>query len=240
MTFLGHALQSEELRAYGNDLMARAGVDAATRDRVNAAGQVGGTALQLAGARVPLLGQLDRLGRVVSLAEHGEGLAWAVADGDWKSALWNVGGLLLDRGPGRGGPKPGGGCRIERPGPPRMAMAPDSGKVGHAASKGAAAEARGGTYLLRDAETGQVMRTGRTNDLLRREAEHARDPLLKTYDFEPVHRSDAYTQQRGLEQLLHDQYNPPLNRINPINPANPNRPTYLDAAQQYLNQPGGR
>jgi RHS repeat-associated protein len=99
-----------------------------------------------------------------------------------------------------------------------------------------AAGTRGGTYLLRDADTGQVMRTGRTGDLLRRETEHARDPLLKDYEFEPVHRTDVYEEQRGLEQILHDQYNPPLNKINPIRPTNPNLPDYLDAARRYLNQ----
>ncbi len=125
--------------------------------------------------------------------------------------------------------------------PPRQNMLahPPAGP-GVAPSKGAAAEARGGTYLSRDAETGQVMRTGRTNDLLRRQGEHFGDPLLKDYEFEAVHRTDIYSEQRGLKQLSHDQYNPPLNRINPINPANPNWPTYLDAAQQYLNQQGGR
>jgi hypothetical protein len=97
-------------------------------------------------------------------------------------------------------------------------------------------EARGGTYLLRDAE-GNVARTGRTNDLLRREAEHARDPALKDLDFEPVHRTDVYNEQRGLEQLLHDTYNPPLNKVRPISPNNPNLQKYLDAANGYFNNP---
>ena len=100
----------------------------------------------------------------------------------------------------------------------------------------AAAEARGGAYLLRDAETGQVMRTGRSGDLLVRQGQHARDPLLKNYDFEPVYRTDVYEAQRGLEQLLHDTYNPPLNKIRPISPTNPNLQSYLDAARRLLNQ----
>lgn len=94
-------------------------------------------------------------------------------------------------------------------------------------------EARGGTYLLRDAE-GNVARTGRTNDLARRELEHARDPALKDLDFEPVHRTDVYEEQRGLEQLLHDTYNPPLNKLQPISPSNPNFQKYMDAADAFL------
>jgi hypothetical protein len=100
-----------------------------------------------------------------------------------------------------------------------------------------AAETRGGTYLLRDADTGQVMRTGRTCDLARRAAEHRGDPLLRDFEFEPVHRTDVYSEQRGLEQLLHDNYQPPLNRIRPISPNNPKLPNYQDAAKSFLGNP---
>jgi RHS repeat-associated protein len=93
---------------------------------------------------------------------------------------------------------------------------------------------RGGTYLLRDPVTGDVMRTGRSNDLLRRAAEHGRDSELRDLQFEAVHRTDVYAEQRGLEQLLHETYNPPLDYINPISPTNPNLQTYLDAAQEFL------
>jgi len=93
---------------------------------------------------------------------------------------------------------------------------------------------RGGTYLLRDPVTGQVMRTGRTGDLVRREAEHARDAVLGDFKCEAVHRTDVYSQQRGLEQLLHETYNPALDKINRISPTNPNRQTYLDAARHSL------
>jgi len=95
---------------------------------------------------------------------------------------------------------------------------------------------KGGVYLLRDPETGQVMRTGRTSDFLQREAQHARDPQLSSFDFEPIFPTDTYAQQRGLEQTLHDLYNPPLNFRNPISPSNPNRQLYLNAAQTYLNK----
>jgi len=97
-----------------------------------------------------------------------------------------------------------------------------------------AQEARGGTYVLRDVETGQVMRTGRTNDLLRREAEHARDTLLGKFKFDVVHRTDSYAAQRGLEQELDWIYNPPQNYKRPIDPYNPKLLDYLRAANDYL------
>jgi hypothetical protein len=105
---------------------------------------------------------------------------------------------------------------------------------GRSAPSSIAHEARGGTYILRDVETGQVMRSGRTNDLLRRQAEHARDPLFKDFDFEPVHRTDCYATQRGLEQELDWIHNPPLNYNRPIDPRNPNLFDYLRAANGYL------
>jgi hypothetical protein len=91
----------------------------------------------------------------------------------------------------------------------------------------------GGTYVLRDA-TGKVVRSGRTNNLDRRMAEHARDPALKGYKFEAVHRTDVYTEQRGLEQLLHEAHRPPLNKINGIDPNNPRLSIYRNAAQSFL------
>jgi hypothetical protein len=94
--------------------------------------------------------------------------------------------------------------------------------------------ASGGVYLLRDPETGQVVRTGRTNDLSRRGAEHARDERLQDYDFEAVYRSDDYATQRGLEQVIHNRYQPPLNRIRPISPSNRNYDRYMNAANRFL------
>lgn len=78
------------------------------------------------------------------------------------------------------------------------------------------------------------MRSGRTKDLARRELEHARDPALKDLQFEAVHRTDVRAEQRGLEQMLHDQYNPPLNAIRPISPRNQKLNDYMDAARRYL------
>jgi RHS repeat-associated protein len=95
---------------------------------------------------------------------------------------------------------------------------------------------RGGTYVLKKGN--KVVRIGRSNDLARREAEHAKNfPDLK---FEVIDRTDDYAQQRGLEQMLYDRYHYPgdLNRVRPISPFNPNRSKYLDAARRFLT--GGR
>jgi len=97
-----------------------------------------------------------------------------------------------------------------------------------------AARAKGGTYLLKDPETGQVMRTGRTNDHERRRSEHKRHPETKPLDYEPVYKLDDKNTRRGLEQILHDEHQPPLDKIRPISPDNPNRDKYLKAARSYL------
>ncbi|WP_242396381.1 hypothetical protein [Anaeromyxobacter oryzisoli] len=97
-------------------------------------------------------------------------------------------------------------------------------------------EAKGGTYLLRDPVTGEVVRTGRTKDLARREGEHARNPLLGDFTFEVDRRTDVYAEQRGREQVIHDQYDPRLDRIEPISPRNPRRKEYLDAATRLENR----
>lgn len=94
----------------------------------------------------------------------------------------------------------------------------------------------GGVYALRDPETGQVQRTGRSNDLERRRAEHARDPKTEDLVFDPLYRTDDYAEQRGLEDLAHFLHNPPMNRIRPISPRNRNLQTYRDAAQGYINR----
>ena len=100
--------------------------------------------------------------------------------------------------------------------------------------RNASTEVQGGVYLLRDPITRKVMRTGRTNNFIRREAEHMRNPDLQAYDFEPVYPTDRYFQQRGLEQRLHDRFQPPLNFKQPISPYNPLRPVYMRAANAYF------
>lgn len=93
---------------------------------------------------------------------------------------------------------------------------------------------KGGTYKLTDPDTGDVMRTGRTNDFVRRQAEHANNPEFRGLLFDSVHSTDNYAEQRGLEQVLHNQYNPPLNKINPISPTNPRLSEYTKAAENFL------
>ncbi|MBM3240186.1 hypothetical protein FJZ31_28205 [Candidatus Poribacteria bacterium] len=66
----------------------------------------------------------------------------------------------------------------------------------------------------------------------RRELEHFRHPDTRHLDFEVDRRTDNYAQQPGREQILHDRYNPPLNKIRLISPTNPNRQSYLDAAKE--------
>jgi RHS repeat-associated protein len=105
---------------------------------------------------------------------------------------------------------------------------------GVAEADAVALEARGGVYLLRDAE-GVVVRTGRTNNLARRELEHARDPLTSDLTFEPVYRTDVYGEQRGLEQVLYNRYpGARLNKIRPISLSNPNFGQYTNLAMRFL------
>jgi hypothetical protein len=92
--------------------------------------------------------------------------------------------------------------------------------------------ARGGTYTLTDPNTGEVQRTGRTKDLDRREAEHARSKETKDLDFNVDKRTDSYNTQRGREQALHDKYKPPMNKIRPVSPRNPDRSKYMRAAKR--------
>ena len=98
---------------------------------------------------------------------------------------------------------------------------------------------RGGVYVLTDPATGKVMRSGRTKHLDVRKAQHKRDPALRQYRFDAVERTDVYAEQRGLEQLVHDTYSPPLNKVRPISPRNPRREQYLNAAEQYYHRRGG-
>lgn len=89
--------------------------------------------------------------------------------------------------------------------------------------------AKGGTYKLRDPETGQVRRTGKTNDLDRRQTEHARGKETKDLDFEIDRRTGNEAARRGREQRIYDQHpEADLNKRRPISPDNPKRDYYLD------------
>lgn len=98
--------------------------------------------------------------------------------------------------------------------------------------------AKGGVYRLKDPVTGEVMRTGRSNNLARRAAQHARDPNLKKYKFDIVFKSDVKAEQRGLEQVAHQVYSPPLDRINAVAANNRNIDAYVVAAQDFLTRYG--
>ena len=78
------------------------------------------------------------------------------------------------------------------------------------------------------------MRTGRTGNFAVRTAQHARNAATKDLIFEPIYRTDVYAEQRGLEQELDWQYDPPLNKINPINPESCSLTNYLHAANDFL------
>lgn len=93
---------------------------------------------------------------------------------------------------------------------------------------------KGGVSVLTDQATGQVMRVGQTRDRLRREGEHRRDPSLGCYAFKTLYAVDSYAIRRGLEQLVHDRHDPPLDLQEPISPRSPRRKKYLAAARRYL------
>ncbi len=93
-----------------------------------------------------------------------------------------------------------------------------------------AANPTGGVYTLRDPANGNVQYVGRTNNLARREAEHSRSsPEL---EFNAEFQSNSREVQRGAEQILHDRYQPPQNKIQPISPRNPRRAQYINAARR--------
>jgi hypothetical protein len=62
----------------------------------------------------------------------------------------------------------------------------------------------GGTYKLLDPLTGDVMYIGRTNNLVRRMGEWARDPVKGLLKFDVDCYSDDALAVRGREQILHD------------------------------------
>lgn len=112
----------------------------------------------------------------------------------------------------------------------------EAGRVTHGIHEAAdlAKAARGGTYVLRDA-AGVVRKTGRTDDLVRRERELGRKHPDKTFEVDK--RTDSHPAQRGREQILHDanpsahSSNGGLDRINGISPKNPKRDEYLEAGR---------
>lgn len=115
---------------------------------------------------------------------------------------------------------------------------------GAASDDVSSATPRGGVYTLRD-EAGNVVRTGRTNDLAARQAAHANDPVLGDYQFNVEYRTDVYAEQRGLEEVLYNRYpnarvrNGGFNKIRAIGPSNPNFAFYMRSAAEFLARQGG-
>jgi hypothetical protein len=91
----------------------------------------------------------------------------------------------------------------------------------------------GGVYTLRNPD-GLVVRVGRTSDLARRAGEYGRDPNYFDLDFMPEFETNNYSAQRGLEQMLYDEYNPPMNVNRPISLRNSNITNYINVAYHFL------
>ncbi|MFF5537859.1 polymorphic toxin-type HINT domain-containing protein, partial [Streptomyces cinerochromogenes] len=107
----------------------------------------------------------------------------------------------------------------------------------HNSSCGGDPSARGGIYTLRDVDD-NVVRTGRTNDLQRREREHARKDATADYRFQVEYRTDDYKEQRGLEQIVWILNGRPtlpgVRRTAGVNVRNRNYNKYMDAAGQFF------
>lgn len=53
-------------------------------------------------------------------------------------------------------------------------------------------------------------------------------------EFEVDTRTDNKDVQRGREQIIHDKYKPPLNRIKPIRDNHPDREKMIKAAVDFI------
>jgi|GEM_PF-3913845 len=110
------------------------------------------------------------------------------------------------------------------------------------AGEEAGEQALGGVYRLVDSK-GVVKRTGRTKNHAQRAKQHATAKDTKGLKYEDVYRTDDYATQRGLEHLLYKAHsktaskaNGGLNKIKAIADKNKKKDSYLDAAQNFLNQ----
>lgn len=164
---------------------------------------------------------------IASVIFDAHSLRQSIRDGNIKGAAGNSGMLVLDL------------ASTAVPGVPAIGSIRMAGNVADGLKTAekigdVAGIDKGGVYALTDKTTGEVVRTGRTNDLTRRSFEHAKNPNTSGFDFNIVHRTNDYSTQRGLEQILHDINTPVLNKINPISPNNPNLKKYLDAAKDFL------
>lgn len=94
-------------------------------------------------------------------------------------------------------------------------------------------------YVLKNRKQ-NVVRTGRTKDLKKREAQH-KAKYGDKYEFESVYKTDDYKEQRGLEDKVYKQHeatantsNGGLNKIGAISDKNKNKDEYIKAADDYL------
>jgi len=76
------------------------------------------------------------------------------------------------------------------------------------------------------------MKTGRSKTLATREKQLARKHA--DLEFKVDKRTDIYNQQRGREDIIYNQQNPPapLDKIRPISPSNQNAEVYREAGKQ--------
>ena len=94
-------------------------------------------------------------------------------------------------------------------------------------------KAKGGVYTITN-PSGQVVRVGHTKNLISRRGNYGRDPNFFDLDFNIEHEIDDYATRRGLEQMLYDDFHPPLNINRPIAVKNPNFERYMQAAKRFL------
>jgi hypothetical protein len=111
---------------------------------------------------------------------------------------------------------------------------------------------KGGTYKLIDPETEEVRRTGRSNDLKKRESDHANAKETKDLRFDVDKRTNNYAEQRGREHAIHEQHpearntkHPEggnecgLNKCRAISPKNKKKDKYLEAEKQRAERDDG-
>ncbi|MBT3785709.1 hypothetical protein HOF92_12090 [bacterium] len=91
--------------------------------------------------------------------------------------------------------------------------------------------------VLRDPVTGEIKRTGKTNNLDRRKTEHARGEDTKDLEYEVDKISNDPDARTGREQIIYDQNpqaqskNGGLNKRRPIGPNNRRRDELMEAGK---------
>jgi RHS repeat-associated protein len=94
---------------------------------------------------------------------------------------------------------------------------------------------KGGVYTITNPND-KIVRVGRTTNFSQRAGQYKRDPNYFDLDFNRVYPTDNYNEQRGLEQIIFEKYQPPMNYIKPISDNNYNKDRlYIPAANNYLN-----